>query len=151
MCIRDRSIADGMGVPRSVVASPVPTAASTANSAARPIPTEPAAETASLAEIAAGVDLVRSFRHFGHRAADLDPLGILPPGDEALDPATWGLTAEGLARIPSDIAERRPAGEHPGRNPARAPPHLLRHDRLRGRAHQQPRGADLAAADHRDR
>jgi 2-oxoglutarate dehydrogenase E1 component len=97
------SIADGMGVPRSVVASPVPTAASTANSAARPISTEPAAETASLAEIAAGVDLVRSFRHFGHRAADLDPLGILPPGDEALDPATWGLTAEGLARIPSDM------------------------------------------------
>jgi 2-oxoglutarate dehydrogenase E1 component len=86
-----------------VVASPVPTAASTANSAARPISTEPAAETASLAEIAAGVDLVRSFRHFGHRAADLDPLGILPPGDEALDPATWGLTAEGLARIPSDM------------------------------------------------
>jgi 2-oxoglutarate dehydrogenase E1 component len=97
------SIADGMGVPRSVVASPVPTAASTANSAARPISTEPAAETASLAEIAAGVDLVRSFRHFGHRAADLDPLGMLPPGDEALDPATWGLTAEGLARIPSDM------------------------------------------------
>ncbi len=97
------SIADGMGVPRSVVASPVPTAASTASSAARPISTEPAAETASLAEIAAGVDLVRSFRHFGHRAADLDPLGILPPGDEALDPATWGLTAEGLARIPSDM------------------------------------------------
>ena len=97
------SIADGMGIPRSVVASPVPTAASTANSAARPISTERAAETASLAEIAAGVDLVRSFRHFGHRAADLDPLGILPPGDEALDPATWGLTAEGLARIPSEM------------------------------------------------
>ena len=97
------SIADGMGVPRSVVASPVPTAASTANSAARPISTEPAAETASLAEIAGGVDLVRSFRHFGHRAADLDPLGNQPPGDEALDPATWGLTAEGLARIPSDV------------------------------------------------
>jgi 2-oxoglutarate decarboxylase len=97
------SIADGMGVPRSVVASPVPTAASTASSAARPISTEPAAETPSLAEIAAGVDLVRSFRHFGHRAADLDPLGILPPGDEALDPATWGLTAEDLARIPSDM------------------------------------------------
>src|SRR5450830_619352 len=89
------SIADGMGVPRSAVASPVPTGRSTAGS--------PAGSTASLAEVAGGVDLVRSFRHFGHRAADLDPLGSQPPGDEALDPATWGLTAEGLARIPSDV------------------------------------------------
>jgi 2-oxoglutarate dehydrogenase E1 component len=117
-------IAEGLGVPRSVVASPVPTGRSAAGS------------SASLAEIAGGVDLVRSFRHFGYRAADLDPLGGQPPGDEALDPATWGLTA---------------AGEHPGGDPARAAPHLLRHDRFRGRAHQQPRGADLAAADHRNR
>lgn len=97
------SIADGLGVARSVLTSPVPTASSTASSVARPISTEPAAAAASLAEIAAGVDLVRSFRHFGHRAAELDPLGSPPAGDEALDPATWGLTAESLARIPSDV------------------------------------------------
>ena len=46
------------------------------------------------------MDLVRSFRNFGHRAADLDPLGSPPPGDEALDPATWGLTDATMARIP---------------------------------------------------
>ncbi|HEY8868758.1 MAG TPA: multifunctional oxoglutarate decarboxylase/oxoglutarate dehydrogenase thiamine pyrophosphate-binding subunit/dihydrolipoyllysine-residue succinyltransferase subunit [Candidatus Limnocylindrales bacterium] len=86
-----RSIADDLGVARSVVASPVRTAGSTAGS------------PAALAEVAAGVDLVRSFRHIGHRAADLDPLGNPPPGDEALDPATWGLTAESVARIPSDV------------------------------------------------
>jgi 2-oxoglutarate decarboxylase len=97
------SIAEGMGVPRSVVASPVPTVSSTVGSVARPISIEATAAPASLAAIAAGVDLVRSFRHFGHRAADLDPLGSPPPGDEALDPATWGLTAEGMARIPSDV------------------------------------------------
>ncbi len=93
------SIADGLGVPRSVVASLVPLA----RSPARPISTEPAAAAASLAEIAAGVDLVRSFRHFGHRAADLDPLGGPPPGDETLNLASWGLTAESLAHIPSDV------------------------------------------------
>ena len=80
------SIAEALGVPKSAVASPVPTASS----------------TVSPAEIAGGVDLVRSFRHFGHRAADLDPLGSTTPGDEALDPASWGLTAESLTRIPRD-------------------------------------------------
>ncbi|MGD0409734.1 MAG: multifunctional oxoglutarate decarboxylase/oxoglutarate dehydrogenase thiamine pyrophosphate-binding subunit/dihydrolipoyllysine-residue succinyltransferase subunit [Candidatus Limnocylindrales bacterium] len=97
------SIAEGLGVTRSVLASPVPTASSTAGSTGRPILTEPARASASLAEIAAGVDLVRSFRHFGHRAADLDPLGGPPPGDEALNPATWGLATEAPAHIPSDV------------------------------------------------
>jgi 2-oxoglutarate decarboxylase len=85
------TIADDLGVARSVVASPVQPAASTAGA------------PAALAEVASGVDLVRSLRHFGHRAADLDPLGNPPPGDEALDPATWGLTAESLTRIPADV------------------------------------------------
>src|SRR5664280_3287855 len=89
------SIADGMGVPRSVVASPVLAAGSAADS--------PGGSPGGLAEAAAGVDLVHSFRHFGHRAADLDPLGSTPPGDEALDPGAWGLIAESLAHIPSDV------------------------------------------------
>jgi 2-oxoglutarate dehydrogenase E1 component len=63
---------------------------------------EAATPAGTLAEIAAGVDLVRSFRHFGHRAAQLDPLGSPPPGDEALDPATWGLTDASLARVPRE-------------------------------------------------
>ena len=88
-------IAEGLGVPRSVVAFPVLTAGSAAGS--------PGGSPGGLAEAAAGVDLVHSFRHFGHRAADLDPLGSTPPGDEALDPGAWGLTAESLAHIPSDV------------------------------------------------
>ncbi|MBK5218421.1 MAG: hypothetical protein JJE35_01345, partial [Thermoleophilia bacterium] len=36
------------------------------------------APAAATAEIAAGVALVRSYRQFGHRAADLDPLGSTP-------------------------------------------------------------------------
>ncbi|MGZ6273534.1 MAG: 2-oxo acid dehydrogenase subunit E2, partial [Candidatus Limnocylindrales bacterium] len=84
------SIADGLGIPQSVVASPAQVAAGS------PVPSVDAAD------VAAGVDLVRSFRSFGHRAADLDPLGSPPPGDEALDPSSWGLTDASLARISRD-------------------------------------------------
>ncbi len=89
------SVAQDLGVPRSAVSYPVAAAGTGAPAISRPTSTE--------AEIAGGVDLVRSFRHFGHRAAVLDPLGSPPPGDEALDPATWGLTAESLERIPADV------------------------------------------------
>ncbi len=51
------------------------------------------------------MDLVRAFRNFGHRAADLDPLGSPPPGDEALDPASWGLDEAALARIPREVLD----------------------------------------------
>jgi multifunctional 2-oxoglutarate metabolism enzyme len=51
--------------------------------------------------VAAAVALVRAYRHFGHRLARLDPLGSEPEGDPALDPGPLGLTAELMARIPS--------------------------------------------------
>jgi 2-oxoglutarate dehydrogenase E1 component len=85
------SIAESLGVPLPAVGPTVRAASSIAGS------------PASLSEVAAGVDLVRSFRQFGHRAADLDPLGSPPPGDEALDPASWGLNPESMARIPADV------------------------------------------------
>jgi len=53
---------------------------------------------------AAGMALVKAYRHFGHMAARLDPLGSEPPGDPALDPAPLGLTPELMAQVP---AERR--------------------------------------------
>ena len=89
------SIADSLGISRSAVASPVRTIG--------PGPAPAGASPAGLAEATAGVDLVRSFRQFGHRAADLDPLGSKPPGDEALEPESWGLSPESLTRIPAEI------------------------------------------------
>jgi len=90
-------VADCLEIPRSVISSTVPTVAPATVGPAPP------GATAGLAETAAGVALVRSYRQFGHRAADLDPLGSTPPGEPALDPEAWGLTSEGLARIPADL------------------------------------------------
>jgi multifunctional 2-oxoglutarate metabolism enzyme len=101
------SIAEALDRPRSLVAAPVASSVAGlgagAASAAGPGMAAAPTSAANLAEIAAGVDLVRSFRHFGHRAADLDPLGSPPAGDESLDPATAGLTDASLARIPRDL------------------------------------------------
>ena len=97
------SIADSLAVPRSVVESAIASGSAAGSTAAGSTAAGSAAgPTAGSSEIAAAVDLVRSFRHFGHRAADLDPLGSPPPGDEALDPATWGLTPAIMARIPRE-------------------------------------------------
>ncbi|MEP7361007.1 MAG: multifunctional oxoglutarate decarboxylase/oxoglutarate dehydrogenase thiamine pyrophosphate-binding subunit/dihydrolipoyllysine-residue succinyltransferase subunit [Chloroflexota bacterium] len=87
-------VADCLGILPSVVSAPVGTRGS---EAAR----EPSSGT--LADTAAAVALVRSYRQFGHRAADLDPLGSAPPGDEVLEPATWGLSAEGMAHVPAEL------------------------------------------------
>ncbi|HYT69872.1 MAG TPA: multifunctional oxoglutarate decarboxylase/oxoglutarate dehydrogenase thiamine pyrophosphate-binding subunit/dihydrolipoyllysine-residue succinyltransferase subunit [Gemmatimonadales bacterium] len=57
----------------------------------------------SPASVAAAMSLVKAFRHFGHMAARLDPLGSEPPGDPALDPGPLGLTPEIMARIPAEI------------------------------------------------
>jgi 2-oxoglutarate decarboxylase len=51
----------------------------------------------------AAMGLVKAFRHFGHLAARLDPLGSEPPGDPALDPESLGLTPEVMARIPAEV------------------------------------------------
>jgi 2-oxoglutarate dehydrogenase E1 component len=64
-----------------------------------------------LVDVASAMALVRSYRHFGHRAARLDPLGSAPPGDPSLDPPTWGLTPDALARIPAAVLQVDVPGE----------------------------------------
>jgi 2-oxoglutarate dehydrogenase E1 component len=56
-----------------------------------------------LKRFTAAMGLVKAFRHFGHLAARLDPLGAEPPGDPALDPESLGLTPEVMARIPAEV------------------------------------------------
>src|SRR6059036_15445 len=73
-----------------------------------------------LRHVAAAMSLVKAFRHFGHMAARLDPLGSEPPGDPALDPAPLGLTPEIMARIPTDLLRIYV----PGRTLAEAYPQL---------------------------
>ena len=81
----------------------------------------------------------------GHLAARLDPLGSEPPGDPALDPATVDLTPELMRAIPTSRAARRGAGRDLRRRPAPPSGDLLRHDRLRDRAHRRPPPARVAA------
>src|SRR5207247_4155610 len=45
-----------------------------------------------LKHVAAAMSLVKAFRHFGHMAARLDPLGSEPPRDAALDPGPLRLS-----------------------------------------------------------
>ena len=56
-----------------------------------------------LKHFTAAMGLVKAFRHFGYLAARLDPLGVEPPGDPALDPEPLGLTPEVMARIPAEV------------------------------------------------
>ncbi len=46
---------------------------------------------------------VRHIRDFGHRAAQLDPLGSEPPGDPTLDPQFYRITDEDLETLPTLI------------------------------------------------
>ena len=70
--------------------------------------------------VAAGMALVKAYRHFGHMAARLDPLGAEPPGDPALDPAPLGLTPENMATVPAELLRIYV----PGATLAEALPHL---------------------------
>jgi 2-oxoglutarate decarboxylase len=84
-----------------------------------------AAASAPLSEdmmqaIQAASSLVKAHRTFGHLAARLDPLGIDPEGDPALDPAPLDLTPEIMARIPAKILRVHV----PGETLADALPHL---------------------------
>lgn len=59
--------------------------------------------TAQLDQLSGVVNLAQAIREYGHLAAQLDPLGSLPPGDPALDPATYGLTEENLRQFPASL------------------------------------------------
>ena len=73
-----------------------------------------------LKAVAAGMALVKAYRHFGHMAARLDPLGAEPPGDPALDPAPLGLTPENMRTVPAELMRIYV----PGETLADALPHL---------------------------
>ena len=74
-----------------------------------------------LKAVAAGVALVKAYRHFGHTAAQLDPLGAEPAGDPALDPSPLGLTDASMAAVPADLLRIYV----PGETLAEALPHLV--------------------------
>ncbi|MCA1568811.1 MAG: multifunctional oxoglutarate decarboxylase/oxoglutarate dehydrogenase thiamine pyrophosphate-binding subunit/dihydrolipoyllysine-residue succinyltransferase subunit [Chloroflexi bacterium] len=73
-----------------------------------------------LKAVAAGMALVKAYRHFGHMAAHLDPLGAEPAGDPALDPAPLGLTEEKMREVPAELLRIYV----PGETLAEALPHL---------------------------
>ncbi len=82
-----------------------PSAVSRPEPAARPMAAAAPAVSSieDLKEVAAAMGLVKAHRHFGHMAAQLDPLGSAPPGDPALDPGPLGLTQEVMARVPAEV------------------------------------------------
>jgi len=74
--------------------------------------------------VASGVDVdkvvgaakyIRSIRDFGHRAAQLDPLGSEPPGDPTLDPGFHDLSEEDLEALPASVVNAPGSGPIPER------------------------------------
>ena len=103
------------------------------------------ADEALLQAVQAATSVVKAHRMHGHLAARLDPLGSEPLGDPALDPATVDLTAGADGAHPGVGAARGRARRDLRRRAAAPARDLLRHDRLRDRAHLRPRAARLAA------
>ncbi len=101
--------------------------------------------------VQAATSLLKAFRTNGHLAARLDPLGTEPEGDPALDPEPLGPDprADGDDPVahPAHVRPRRDAGRRAAA-PARD---LLRHHRLRDRAHHLAPPARVAARAHRVR
>jgi 2-oxoglutarate dehydrogenase E1 component len=73
-----------------------------------------------LQAVQAATSLLKAHRTHGHLAARLDPLGMEPEGDPALNPEPLGLTPELMARIPARILRMYV----PGATLADALPHL---------------------------
>lgn len=73
-----------------------------------------------LRAVAAGMAIVAAYRTHGHLAANLDPLGSVPPGDPSLDPANYGLTPALQSAIPSSVLRVKV----PGNTLAEVLPHL---------------------------
>jgi 2-oxoglutarate dehydrogenase E1 component len=103
-------------------APPAPAAAAAAAAAsATEAPRRREAPDEELLEaVQAATALLKAFRTHGHLAAHLDPLGVEPEGDPALDPEPLGLTPELMAQIPAKILRMYV----PGATLADALPHL---------------------------
>ena len=104
-----------------------------------------------LQAVQAATSLLKAHRTHGHLAARLDPLGTEPEGDPALDPEPLGLTPELMAPDPGADPAHVRAGRDARRRAAAPARDLLRHDRLRDRAHRQPPPARVAAREDRVR
>ncbi|MGA2320550.1 MAG: multifunctional oxoglutarate decarboxylase/oxoglutarate dehydrogenase thiamine pyrophosphate-binding subunit/dihydrolipoyllysine-residue succinyltransferase subunit [Solirubrobacteraceae bacterium] len=88
---------------------------------ARSEPQPPSAPGVELLQaVQSATALLKAFRTHGHLAARLDPLGVEPEGDPALDPEPLGLTPELMAQIPAKILRMYV----PGATLAEALPHL---------------------------
>jgi 2-oxoglutarate dehydrogenase E1 component len=74
----------------------------------------PAAEV-DVDKIVGVAKYIRSIRDFGHRAAQLDPLGSEPPGDPTLDPGFHDVTEEELENLPSSVLNAPGTGPIPRR------------------------------------
>ena len=102
---------------------PAPAAAAAAASSAAETGRQRGAPDEELLQaVQAAAALLKAFRTHGHLAARLDPLGIEPEGDPALDPEPLGLTPELMAQIPAKILRMYV----PGATLADALPHLRR-------------------------
>jgi multifunctional 2-oxoglutarate metabolism enzyme len=87
----------------AAVGAPKPTAAPPVIGTPASVRTDAPASYEDLKAVAAGMALVKAYRHFGHLAATLDPLGVEPSGDPSLDPGPLGLNERNMARIPSEL------------------------------------------------
>ncbi|MDQ6826553.1 MAG: multifunctional oxoglutarate decarboxylase/oxoglutarate dehydrogenase thiamine pyrophosphate-binding subunit/dihydrolipoyllysine-residue succinyltransferase subunit, partial [Candidatus Eremiobacteraeota bacterium] len=64
-----------------------------------------------LRAVAAGMAIVASYRTHGHLAATLDPLGMEPIGDPALDPRNYALTPALQSAIPASVLRVKVQGD----------------------------------------
>ena len=63
--------------------------------------TSVSSEPAYLRKVAGAAALIDGIRHYGHLAAQLDPLGAKPPGAAELTPEFYGIAEQDLAHVPA--------------------------------------------------
>ena len=110
----------GPAPPVPAPAAAAAAAASTVEEARRGAQPRAAPDEELLQAVQSATALLKAFRTHGHLAARLDPLGVEPEGDPALDPEPLGLTPELMAQIPAKILRMWV----PGATLADALPHL---------------------------
>jgi 2-oxoglutarate dehydrogenase E1 component len=71
--------------------------------APQPLDAQPAPDGQQLSQAAAAAALAQGIRLFGHRGAQLDPLGSEPPGDPQLDYGAHGLDEDALRQLPAAV------------------------------------------------